>query len=45
MPLRQRTALARLLFCLALIAAASRPRDAVRELGRRLLARRTQASR
>jgi hypothetical protein len=42
MPYRQRTALDRLLFCLALIAAASHPREAARELGRRLIAKRTK---
>ncbi len=42
MPHRQRTTLDRLLFCLALIAAASQPREAVREWGRRLIAKRTK---
>jgi len=44
MPFRHRTALDRLLFCLALIAAARRPADAVRELGRRLIVKRTKPS-
>ncbi len=42
MPHRQRTALDHLLFCLALISVATHPREAVREWGRRLIAKRVK---